>query len=782
MADVHRRNTLVISIAQILTWAKTDGPASSEAQVHEQVTKVKALWLSFQAEHLKIVNLCGPTKIAFHTDVEKNAEDLYMETLQRLRDFLKCHMDAVWAEAFNTLENVTDNKTVVNTTLKILADTVSTKVNSMSASIATQSIQQSSCTTDNLEQQRERIQRHVLHKLGIRRLYDRCAHTHNSSLATLQTYMDTLDEHWHGYMNHINDSYIGTDINADITETETEYMDTKAIIRELISNTASTVNATPPAIMGAHLKLPPIQIGKFNGDFGNWIAFHDSFTKMVELNTNLSMAQKLYYLKQCVEGDAEKLISPYEISDANYLKAWNALKARYDNKRKIANSTLKSLFGLSKMEKESGPAIRAQLDTFLDAVYQLHSLGMPTHHWDDILVFTLAEKLDSITRGHWELSLKDNELPTWRQLRTFLETRAKSLQACDTSLSSTSKTYTSDRLQHAATGNHHPSTTSTPLPGTKCPMCSLAHFVFACPEFRKKTTRERYNFAVEHHLCFNCLKGNHSTKKCLSGACRTCNLRHHTLLHYTEQRAATNELPMKMADTEVSNELKTVSHHGTIHHQRNQVLLATAVAKVQLPDGSFQKVRLLFDTGSQSTFITEACVQRLRLTKAKASINISGLGIGHAVRTRGIVHLQLRPHFENNINISLDALVLETISSHIPIKRVCRTGVPHLAKIHLADPNFDIPAEVDILIGSDYYNKFILNDIITGNDCEPTAQNTLLGWVLFGPVISKNTTSNSVVSLQTNLDLDSSPQPWQLKSIRSSLVHPKAEKCFDYIN
>lgn len=236
-------NKLVTSIAQIHSWANTDGPISSEAQVHEQVAKVKALWLSFQAEHLKIVKICEPTKIAFHTDVEQGAESLYMETLQRLLDLLKLHMDTVWADAFNTPENAIDNKPVVNTTLNIStsqAEAISTKVISMSASGTTQSIQQP-CATNNLEQQRERIQQHVLHKFGIMRLYERCAHSHNSSLATLQTYMEKLQEHWHGYMNHINDNYIGTDINADITETEMQYMDTKAIIRELINNTTSTV-------------------------------------------------------------------------------------------------------------------------------------------------------------------------------------------------------------------------------------------------------------------------------------------------------------------------------------------------------------------------------------------------------------------------------------------------------------------------------------------------------------------------------------------------------------
>lgn len=187
MADVHRRNVLVISIAQILSWVKTEGPICSEEQVHEQVTKVKALWLSFQAEHLKIVKLCEPTKIGFHTDVEKSAEELYMETLQMLRDLIRSHINNIWADATNTAMDATDNKAVDNATLNSLgsqADIISTKDNSMSASGTTQSEQQS-CTTNILEQRREPIQQHILHKFGIVRLYERCTHSNNSSLAIL---------------------------------------------------------------------------------------------------------------------------------------------------------------------------------------------------------------------------------------------------------------------------------------------------------------------------------------------------------------------------------------------------------------------------------------------------------------------------------------------------------------------------------------------------------------------------------------------------------------------
>lgn len=781
MANIQRRDNIVNSIARIQAWAKKDGPNASEEEVNEHVKKVKSRWLSFQAENKDVLDSCGPQEKLFHVGVEKTTEQLYIETLQLLLNLLRSHTELVTPEA----STATGNNTAGNNTHE--GDDAS--ANSQNG-VTPKQFRQHTHSTNNVNQQREPVQQHSIHKFGIMRLYERSAHVHNANLAALQTYMDMLEGYWHGYMETININYTGANINDDITETEAHYMEAKTVFRGLINNSmaAAPVNAQPAAALGARLKLPPIQIGKFDGDFRHWTAFHDLFTKMVHQEASLSGAQKLYYLKQCVQGDAEKLIRSYQISDANYLEAWNALKARYKSKRQIANSTFKTLFGLSKLTTESASTMRAQLDTFLEAVNQLHSLGMPTQEWDDILVFMFAEKLDSTTRRYWELSLTEDEFPSLREMHTFLETRARSLQACGTT-TSTSKSSTSDRFQHSgnrkigSTKAHH-STNSSSSTGTKCPICCSTHFVFACPEFIKKTPRERYSLAVEHHLCFNCLRGSHSTKSCSSGHCRNCNSRHHTLLHYQEQRSsATNELPKNEATPEIQG--KTVAHYGAVN-QRKQVLLATAAARIRLPDGSFQKVRLLLDSGSQTTFVTESCVQRLQLERSKASIAISGLGAGHAARTRGLVQLLLRPHFDSDVIIDLEALVLERITSHIPNEKVCKADIPYLAKIELADPDFNVPKEVDILIGADGYGKLLLDEIITGTDCEPTAQKTSLGWVLFGPVFNKNTTLNlhSIVSLHSHLDLASTLQQfWELESIRPSSMLTESEKrCENYFH
>ena len=47
-----------------------------------------------------------------------------------------------------------------------------------------------------------------------------------------------------------------------------------------------------------------------------------------------------------------------------------------------------------------------------------------------------------------------------------------------------------------------------------CPMCSGAHLLYRCSNFRNQTPNERIRFAVEEKMCFSFLIGTHSFRQC----------------------------------------------------------------------------------------------------------------------------------------------------------------------------------------------------------------------------------------------------------------------------
>jgi hypothetical protein len=58
---------------------------------------------------------------------------------------------------------------------------------------------------------------------------------------------------------------------------------------------------------------------------------------------------------------------------------------------------------------------------------------------------------------------------------------------------------------------------------------------------------------------------------------------------------------------------------------RNHILLPTAIVEVQNKSGQYIPCRALLDGGSQLHFITERCVQRLRLRRTQTHASIQGI-------------------------------------------------------------------------------------------------------------------------------------------------------------
>ncbi|XP_070854723.1 uncharacterized protein [Drosophila suzukii] len=70
----------------------------------------------------------------------------------------------------------------------------------------------------------------------------------------------------------------------------------------------------------------------------------------------------------------------------------------------------------------------------------------------------------------------------------------------------------------------------------------------------------------------------------------------------------------------------------------------------------------------------------------------------------------------------------------------------------LTDPNFIKSGRIDLLIGVDIIPQLMLPDIRKGTVAEPIAQNTQLGWIVFGPAEAAQTTSISIRCNLANLN------------------------------
>ncbi|XP_022836967.1 uncharacterized protein LOC111364351, partial [Spodoptera litura] len=169
-------------------------------------------------------------------------------------------------------------------------------------------------------------------------------------------------------------------------------------------------------------------------------------------------------------------------------------------------------------------------------------MGVHTDTWDMVTTYLVVSKLDSETIKLWEQQIITNcntDIPTWPELRDFLEARFRALEMID---STKGKTVQPKLVAKPKVFHSNVTSSDGKKPETKCALCGGEHYIYSCKKFGDKSPSERQDFVQTNKLCFNCLAPTHSVKKCRqSSCCKRCGRRHHTLLHF--ERGQQNEKP-----------------------------------------------------------------------------------------------------------------------------------------------------------------------------------------------------------------------------------------------
>ena len=168
-----------------------------------------------------------------------------------------------------------------------------------------------------------------------------------------------------------------------------------------------------------------------------------------------------------------------------------------------------------------------------------------------------------------------------------------------------------------------------------------------------------------------------------------------------------------------------------MYRNKGKVLLQTAKAQAYSEDGSpSAKVRILFDSGSQRTYITNNLQRRLRLKPKKSeSMQLNTFG-DNKFKRQTCNNFELL-EISRGERIHLTALSVPVICS--PLRSAVNIDYSHLERLELADPiDEDNESHIDILIGSDFYWHMVSGDTTRG-ETGPVAVRSKFGWLLSGP-------------------------------------------------
>ncbi|XP_058457005.1 uncharacterized protein LOC131434354 [Malaya genurostris] len=604
-----------------------------------------------------------------------------------------------------------------------------------------------------------------------------------------------------------------------IQQAEDTYCELKASLHQL-SGKSRTASTSDPAIVQvpatssafSKVKLPEIKLPNFSGKIREWVTFRDMFLSLIHRNDQLTDVDKFTYLRSTLGGEALQEISAIEMSAANYTVAWDLLQKRFENKKLIVKAHLDALFTEEPLKREGYDGLNHLLSEYDRNLQMLDKIGENTYNWSTMLVYMVCSRLDSATLRQWESHHCSKEVPTYDELVGFLRNHCAVLQ----SIAPNKPPQTEVKKSRFTPSHTH---TSTGV--IRCPFCEESpHSAFKCQKFIKMKVPERYEKVKRCGLCLNCLSPSHLVRFCNKGFCRHCKQKHHSLLHngaiingsngHTPQNnvsatpsqsrppaantsqvqpqpqsqttqshtttPATNSLPIAHTDMQSHSHQSFITNHTPSNHinslttnsytSLSQVLLSTAVVHVVDRYGNIQLARALLDSCSEYCFITTNLYKKLYLPESVSYLSVSGIG-GSIVKSSKMVEATIAPrssHISNYL-ATVKLHVLPKLTSSLPFHPVDIQQLAIPNNIILADPKFNEPGPIDVILGAEYYYDLLTDGRLKLSEGGSTLQQTVFGWIVSGRVNNRNVGVPRTISHPcTTLDLrDILTKIWELE-------------------
>ena len=492
------------------------------------------------------------------------------------------------------------------------------------------------------------------------------------------------------------------------------------------------------AIQGSHqrsVNLPKLEIPYFNGDKLRWSEFWDTFEATVDQNNNLSNIEKLSYLNSKLTGEAKQAVSGIYLSNENYEVTKALLKERFGSSQSVVNSHYTQLINM-KPAFNSTKGLRTLYDQFERHLRSLEALKQDTNQ--DVFVNIMTSKIPKEVL--LQLQFQRGAKIKWtvgrlRELQSdYISVREETEEQCN-------NTETAESNPGAITRPLRSSTEALVV-GSKpsirqgsCRFCNGQHWSDECQRYA--TVEERKQRIKGS--CFICMKQGHRLGECgLKKSCAYChqwNNHHRSLCQQkfgAENREGAHLVQELHADEDYSINENALLSSGEM------VLMQTATADISNPHSKqMQNVRMLFDTGSHRTYITESLAKRLNLKRGDESeINLVTFG-SEKPQTRKTAETTIGILLKGGSIMNINASVVPSTTGSIlrrPVQCKSIQNWEHLwNEENLADsfPTEKEETTIELLIGNDYYLDFILPQRV---EVQPGLYMlaSKLGWMLKG--------------------------------------------------
>ena len=509
-------------------------------------------------------------------------------------------------------------------------------------------------------------------------------------------------------------------------------------------------------------RLPKLELPKFSGNYLEFTSFFDKFLAVVD-GGELPAVTKFTYLQSLLTGEALASINGLTVTDDSYPVAKEILTKRYGRKERIIFSHIQTLLSLQ-VDCRKSNGLWSLYDSLQSHVRCLESLGVSGDTYGVILTPLILSRLPQEIRMEWarEGEGRESDLAflldfLFREIkrRERSETFDKSHEMKNQRLNDqTKKPAPSVATFHANSCNQNKG---------QCGFCRKTnHASEQCYSIKGLNGEELRGKVRDSRLCYICL-GKHFARDCYSKIkCKGCGGRHNSILctkgNPSVSASSDQSTPLREPQPQSQNQRNVVSY-AHFENQDRTTVMQVVKAKLQSKGGKIVEANVLFDGGSDLSFVTQGLVKKLDLKKSgEETFSFSGFGDAESgPRTkRKVYNLEL-----GGISVKLagiDTLCAEMYRAPVPRQVISKFDIEF-------SEDFEIgrSIKVDILIGLDYYWELVSPEWVQIDSL--VAQKTRCGWMLSGSYAGKSVSKGFQMLCLNNISENVVRSLWELDDI-----------------
>ena len=526
-------------------------------------------------------------------------------------------------------------------------------------------------------------------------------------------------------------------------------------------NTAALVKAFAESM--TLNRLPAAEPAVFTGDLLSYTDWKSSFVALIE-GKCASPIERMHYLRRYIGGGVRQVLDSCFLlnTESAYADAWSALDRRYGDAFSVGQAYREKLFSWPKIGSTDSEGIRRLADFLLSCKAAMSVVpglqSLDSCHENQRIISRLPDWMVSRWNRLVFTAVKEsNVYPPFSRFVNFVVEEAQvacnpisslyAVKGLSRSLSESVRPAVNSKREEGRGKVHVLATKGVPDSGlvTDRPSClfchKVGHSVVSCFAFASKNAEEKKKFVRDNRLCFGCLKIGHISKECRSRqTCDKCQRPHPTCLHFDgatvktvhegakdRARASTEEAAQMEVQPAVS---LRVSGGGVTN---TSTVVPVWVSTLDRPDDE-KLVYALLDTQSDTTFVSQDISDLLQAKSEPVRLKLTTMTSRDImVPCQRVTGLSVRG-FSSTMRIGLPAAYtrhyIPLDRSHIPTNETAKRWA------HLKSIVDELPplknCDVGLLIGYDCAQALAPRQVITGEEQEPYAQKTDLGWSIVG--------------------------------------------------